>query len=375
MKKLYLCTKRFPTIPHMDKIKRFIDCYVPVTTCNLRCPYCYITQHRLFEGPLPVFKFSPEHVRKALSKDRLGGICLINLCAGGETLLAKEIIEYTREFLLEGHYVMIVTNGTISKRFDDFVSFSEEMKKRLFFKFSYHYLEFKKRGLFDVFFNNIRKVRDAGCSFTLELTPSDDAIPYIDDIKQRAIKALGAANHVTIARDEMDDEKLPMMTCLPREEYIKTWGTFNSPLFDYKLKIFGQKRTDFCYAGVWSFYLNLVTGEMKSCYQSYFKTNIFNDLSLPIPFKAIGNNCKEHHCYNGHAFLTLGNILQENAPTLAEMRNRKCTDGSEWLKPEMKAFMSSKLEESNEEFSTWQKIKANYETQKIIYQTTHNDNE
>ena len=57
----------------MDKIKRYIDCYIPVTTCTLRCPYCYITQHRLFEGPLPKFKYSPEHVRKALSKERLGG--------------------------------------------------------------------------------------------------------------------------------------------------------------------------------------------------------------------------------------------------------------------------------------------------------------
>ena len=40
----------------MDKIKRFIDCYVPVTTCTLRCHYCYITHHRLFDNKLPTFK-------------------------------------------------------------------------------------------------------------------------------------------------------------------------------------------------------------------------------------------------------------------------------------------------------------------------------
>ncbi len=177
---------------------------------------------------------------------------------------------------------MIVTNGTVSKRFDEFASFPKELKKHLFFKFSYNYLEFKKRGLFDVFFNNIRKVRDAGCSFTLELTPSDDAIPYIDAIKQLAIKELGAANHVTIARDEKDDNELPMMTSLPRDKYLRTWGVFRSALFDYKPKIFGQKRTDFCYAGDWSFYLNLATGEMTQCYQSYFKANIFDDLSKPV---------------------------------------------------------------------------------------------
>ncbi len=343
----------------MDKIKRYIECHVPVTTCTLRCSYCYITQHRLFEGPLPEFRYTPEHVRKALSKERLGGVCLINLCGAGETLLAKEVVEYARAFLEEGHYVMIVTNGTISKRFDDIASFPAHLTKHLFFKFSYHYLEFKQRGLFDVFFNNIRKVRDAGCSFTLELTPSDDAIPYIDEIKQRAIAELGAPNHVTIARDERTKNKLPMLTHLSRQDYIDTWKTFNSALFDYKLTIFGHKRKDFCYAGDWSFCVNLATGKMKQCYRSYYRTDIFKDISKPIPFRAIGNCCKEHHCYNGHSLIVLGDIPSESTPTYAELRNRQCIDGSEWLRPEMKSFMSSKLKESNTEYTLWKKIKTN----------------
>ena len=57
-----------------DKIKRFIDCYVPVTTCNLRCHYCYITQQRKFDAKLPEFKYSAEYIAKALSKERLGGV-------------------------------------------------------------------------------------------------------------------------------------------------------------------------------------------------------------------------------------------------------------------------------------------------------------
>ncbi len=343
----------------MDKIKRYIECHVPVTTCTLRCSYCYITQHRLFEGPLPEFRYTPEHVRKALSKERLGGICLINLCGAGETLLAKEVVEYARAFLEEGHYVMIVTNGTISKRFDDIASFPAHLNKHLFFKFSYHYLEFKQRGLFDVFFNNIRKVRDAGCSFTLELTPSDDAIPYIDEIKQRAIAELGAPNHVTIARDERTKNKLPMLTQLSRQDYIDTWKTFDSALFDYKLTIFGHKRREFCYAGDWSFCVNLATGKMKQCYRSYYRTDIFRDISRPIPFRAIGNCCKEQHCYNGHSLIVLGDIPSQSTPTYAELRNRQSLDGSEWLRPEMKSFMSSSLKESNTEYTLWKKIKTN----------------
>lgn len=343
----------------MDKIKRYIECHVPVTTCTLRCSYCYITQHRLFEGPLPAFRYTPEHVRKALSKERLGGTCLINLCGAGETLLAKEVVEYARAFLEEGHYVMIVTNGTISKRFDDIASFPAHLNKHLFFKFSYHYLEFKQRGLLDVFFNNIRKVRDAGCSFTLELTPSDDMVPYIDEIKQRAIAELGAPNHVTIARDERTKNRLPMLTQLSRQDYIDTWKTFNSALFDYKLTIFGHKRREFCYAGDWSFCVNLATGKMKQCYRTYYRADIFKDISKPIPFRAIGNCCKEHHCYNGHSLIVLGDIPSQSTPTYAQLRNRQSLDGSEWLRPEMKSFMSTRLKESNTEYTLWKKIKAN----------------
>lgn len=32
-----------------------------------------------------------------------------------------------------------------------------------------------------------------------------------------------------------------------------------------------------------------------------------------------------------------------------ELRNRVCADGSEWLQPEMKTFMSCKLKDENEE--------------------------
>lgn len=274
-------------------------------------------------------------------------------------MLAKEVVEYARAFLEEGHYVMIVTNGTISKRFDDIASFPAHLNKHLFFKFSYHYLELKQRGLLEVFFNNIRKVRDAGCSFTLELTPSDDMVPYIDEIKQQAIAELGAPNHVTIARDERTKNRLPMLTQLSKQDYIDTWSTFDSALFDYKLTIFGHKRREFCYAGDWSFCVNLATGKMKQCYRTYYRADIFRDISRPIPFRAIGNCCKEHHCYNGHSLIVLGDIPSQSTPTYAQLRNRQSLDGSEWLRPEMKSFLSTRLKESNTEYTLWKKIKAN----------------
>ncbi|MDR0386378.1 MAG: radical SAM protein, partial [Prevotellaceae bacterium] len=346
----------------MDKIKRYVNIHVPVTTCTLRCHYCYITHHRLFGGALPTFKYSPETVRKALSKERMGGICLINFCGEGETLLPPKSVDYVKALLEEGHYVMVVTNATTSKRFDEIAAFPSELLKRLFFKFSYHYMELKSKNLLDTFFNNINKMKNAGASFTLEAPPSDELIPYIDEMKETAIKNVGAANHVTVARDERVAGKLPILTNMNREDYRKTWSVFDSRLFDYKMSIFGVKRKEFCYAGDWIIFVDLDTGNMKQCYRSHYKQNIFNNPDKPIRFLPIGNNCAEEHCYNGHSFISFGVIPElKNAPTYTEMRNRVCLDRSEWLQPEMKAFMQGRLYESNQEYTQQQKFKVNCE--------------
>ena len=78
-------------------------------------------------------------------------------------------------------------------------------------------------------------------------------------------------------------------------------------------------------------------------------------MEKPIKFCPIGNNCLEYHCYNGHSYIVLGDIPELDAPTYAELRNRICIDGSEWLRPEMKSFMSTKLCESNKEYTQSEK--------------------
>ena len=339
-----------------NRLKRFIDIYVPVTTCTLQCHYCYIYHQGLFKNNLPEFKYSPETVKKALSQERLGGACLINLCAGGETLLHPQITEYIRAMLENGHYVMVVTNATVSRRFDEILQFPAPLLSRLFFKFSYHYLELKKKNLFELFFNNIRKMRDAGCSFTLELTPNDESIPYIDDIKQKAIDELGAACHVTIARDDIaPGADKPILTKLSRDDFYKAWSVFDSDMMQFKKTIFGVKRKEFCYAGDWSFYLNLGTGIMTQCYCSFKSQQIFENPDSPIDFTPVGCHCSMPHCYNGHAFLTLGCIPEIEAITYAQLRNRVCADGSEWLKPNVKKFFSCKLKDNNREYSKLEK--------------------
>lgn len=333
----------------MDEMKRFIDCYIPVTTCNLRCHFCYITQHRRFSDKLPTFAYDAKHIRKAMSVERLGGKCHLNFCGGGETLLPPEIIDITRELLEEGHYIMIVTNGTISKRFNEFISFPKELLVRLGFKFSFHFLELKKRKLLDRFFENVQKVRDAGCSFSVEVTPSDELIPYIDEIKEICLERIGAYCHVTVARNEatISDDK-PILSQYKKEEYAKIWSVFDSSFFDFKMSVFGIKRKEFCYAGAWSGVLNMGSGDFTQCYYSYKSQNIFENIKEEINWQAIGKNCLQPHCYNAHAFMTLGLLPSVDTPSYASLRNRVCKDGSEWLTPEMNTFLSNKLSDANE---------------------------
>ena len=68
-------------------------------------------------------------------------------------------------------------------------------------------------------------------------------------------------------------------------------------------------------------------------------------------------------------------MTELKTPTYTELRNRKCKDGTEWLRQEMKAFMQTKLYESNDEYTPWQKIKANYEIRKIAYRQNYERNE
>lgn len=334
----------------MNKIKRFLDIYIPTETCNLRCHYCYITQKRKFNNKLAEFKYSPDIIQKSLSIKRLGGKCLINLCAGGETLLSYSVIEIIKVLLEEGHYVMVVTNGTLSKRFDEIVKWDSKLLKRLFFKFSFHYLELKSREMLDKYFENIKKVKSHGCSFTVEITPSDELIPYIDEVKKICLEHLGALCHVTIARDDRTNG-IEILSKYSFDKYKNIWSTFDSELFNFKYNIFYKKREEFCYAGEWSVYINLGTGDMRQCYCGDVLDNIYNNVDGKLKFKAIGHKCNLAHCYNGHAFLTIGSIPELKTPTYAELRDRKDLNGDYWLNDEMKMFMSQKLKDNNFEYS------------------------
>jgi len=338
----------------VEKVKKLILLRIPMSICNFRCHYCYLAQRdESFQGVQPEMKYSPREVAKALSKERIGGTAYFNFCADGETLLTKNIDEYIREIVKEGHYVEIVTNLTITSVLDRILSFDESLLKHIEFKCSFHYLELKKKKLLDVFAENVKKVWAAGASANIEITPSDELIPYIEEVKAFSIGNFGALPHLSIARNDRTN-KIEYLTQLPDDEYANIWSQFDSGFWKYKRTIFGKKQTEFCYAGKWSLYIDLTTGMARQCYCGKELGDVFATPEEPLPQAPIGK-CNIAHCYNGHMFLTLGLIPHSTNVRYGEIRNRIKEDGTQWLQSELLQFFNTQLVENNEELSKREK--------------------
>ncbi len=329
---------------------------IPVSICNFRCHYCYLGQRDVsFQGVHPQMKYSPEEFGKAMNLERVGGASFGNFCADGETLLVRDIDLYVKEFVAQGHYAEVVTNLTVTKVLDKFLLWDKELLKRVEFKCSFHYLELKRKGLLDVFAENVNKIWNAGASANIEITPNDELISHIDELKDFSIKNFGALPHLTIARDDRT-EGIEYLTKLSMKEYDRIWEQFDSDFWKFKKTIFGVKQKEFCYAGKWSLYINLCTGIAVPCYCGGVMGDVFANPSLPFPEKAVGS-CPIAHCYNGHALLTMGLIPNVTEIKYGDIRDRVKTDGTHWLQPELKEFFNTKLLDSNIEFSKSQQIK------------------
>lgn len=347
----------------MDKLRRFIDCYIETETCNLKCHYCYIAQAKKFNNKLVKFSHTPDEIAKALSKEKLGGSCLLNLCAGGETLLSPEVLPVVKALLQEGHYVMIVTNGTVDKRFDELKEISEELRAHLFFKFSFHYLELKRLNWLEKFADNVKKASDSGCSFTIEVTPNDELVPFIQEMRECCNRLFGADCHITIARNDIE-YNIGHLSNMDFDTYKRVWGRFDSKLFDFKSQIFYKKRKEFCYAGEYTLVCNLSSGDLKQCYCGKVVGNIYRDSK--INFRAIGHGCGYSHCYNGHVFLAMGAIPEVDTPTYESMRNRVTSAGTEWLNDPMKSFMRQRADMNNPRYNLKQKVNSDIHSLDLI---------
>ncbi len=336
------------------KPKRMILCLIPNNVCNLKCEYCYISQMPDFLKQDFEFKYDVKHVAKCLSKERLGGQCLINLTGEGETMLQRGIVELCQLLLEEGHYIEFVTNLTVTKVVNQFLMLPPELLEHMEFKVSFHYSELIKKNLLDIFFENLDNIQKSSASFTLELMPHDELIPQIEDIIKLCYEKVGAKCQLTIGRADYLSSR-GILSTYNKDEYSKIWSVFESTMFDLKMKLLNVKRKEFCYAGDWTLYVNMYTGEASACYGQPYKQNIFEDPSKPIHFCPVGKHCVQPYCVNGHAHISLGVIPEIECPSYAQIRNRVREDGSEWFSKDAYEFFDSKLYETNKEYNWLQK--------------------
>lgn len=338
----------------IDKIVKYIELAVPTWPCNFRCTYCYVGQHYsdIERGKVQKFQYTPEQIANALSRERLGGTALMNFCANGETLILPSNLEYIKAILAQGHFVMVVTNMTQTKALKELCELPAEWRERLFLKCSFHWLELKRLNMLDMFVENVQMCWGAGISLTIEITPHDELIPEIPEVKEFSLKHFGALPHITIARDENNEFK--KLTKLSDSEYEKVWGQFDSDLFKFKSKIWGRRMNKFCYAGAWTYSINIADGGVGRCSYGMHIGNLFKDKKLPI--KPMCKACKIPHCYNGHSWVALGCITDIETPTYAQMRDRVRQDGSHWLYPRIANVFSQKLYEHNKPWGLLKRV-------------------
>lgn len=329
---------------------------IPLSICNLRCHYCYLSKRESsFEGVIPEMKYSPEQIAYAMRQERVGGASYFNLCADGETLILSNIERYIELLVKEGHYVEVVSNMVLSKRLDKVLALGSEVLSHVEFKCSFHWQQLKERGLLETFADNVNRAWAAGASVNVEVTPPDELVPEIEELKAFSMEHFGALPHLSIARDDSTGG-IERLTNMSLDQYNATWSSFHSGFWEFKSTIFGKKQTDFCYAGAWSYVVDMATGEASQCYNGGKIGNLFSNPDEPLPEKPIGR-CPIAHCYNGHMLLTLGLIPGCTDVRYGNIRDRVRMDGTHWLQPGLKAFFNEKVSESNEEIPEGAKAK------------------
>ena len=329
----------------MKNFVRFFNCPVPVTGCNLRCDYCYIVQQGNekqldFRETSDGFQYSVPHMLKALSPERLGGICAFHLCGLGETLLWSEICEFAMGLYKMGHYVSFTSNCTVTKVIEKFAMFPEEYRAKMFFKCSFHYREFKRLGLLERFAENVNILANAGISYSVEIVTNDYVLENLEEIKQFSLQHFGALPHVLTQRNEHIPGRFPRMeSVMDRERYDRTWGQFHSELFTYHQEHFDRRHREFCYAGVYTFEFLLKNGDVYPCPGNRKKImNLFEDIDSTPLFVPVGHNCPFDNCWFGFVTHILGGDDRDLDSPLyfRDFRNRIREDnGKQWLSETM----------------------------------------
>ena len=328
----------------MNKADKFVECLVPISHCNLRCEYCYVIQDNNRDSDRPKFRRNPQEIGRALNPARWHAERLfVSFCGAGETFLCKEMTDIVICTLMQGNFVNVTNNGTISPAIEKLINLPDDLSSRLVFAFSFHYNELKKRNLLKNFAENVKKVAVSKASFTVQLNLYDGYLDCLDEIKNFSMENFGALPQIALTRAQQ--RGIAIHSSADFETYKNYGAQFNSPMFKFACENFLKSRAkNFCYAGENSWRLDLATGDLKRCYfeRAYF--NAYDNLDKEIPLKPIGINCRDTYCVNAIHFLALGNIPEINCPSYAQLRDRP---EAGWYKQTMKEALGGKFMPEN----------------------------
>lgn len=299
-----------------NKITRTITAYVPGNLCNFRCEYCYISkcvdESHLCKGE---YKYSLDTMINAFAPERLGGIAAFVVIGSGETLIDEHVVPFIHGLLKQGHLVEVVTNLTLNNRIDELLDFPEEYLKRLIVKGSLHWNELKRLNKIDDYFNNMNKVLAKGASSYPFLVCGDTYIPHLEEIRQICLERINALPHCTpsIIFDEKSDisrnGNVKTSPACDSEFIKKIDNLFNSKIFDLSVKWLDiDPKELFCYAGKWSFCIDIGNGNLMKCHCCPADINFFEDITKMPELEAIGNNCQIASCSLQYNFIAQGII-------------------------------------------------------------------
>ena len=141
-------------------------------------------------------RYTPEQIGMALTTERLNGVCYFSICGVGETTIQPQIEDIVYHIMKHWHYVNVTTNGTVDKQTDRILERNRDSIDRLYFVFSFHYVEIVRLNLLEKFFEYIQKAKNVGESFMMQINLCDEYVPHLDEIKRLCIKNVGAMPRV-----------------------------------------------------------------------------------------------------------------------------------------------------------------------------------
>lgn len=312
------------------QIMKTLTLYIPGDACNMRCEYCYITEcFKDGRNTTPaVFVASVDEMIYAFRPERIGGLAHIIVIGKGETLIPPETVPLCKGLLKQGHIVEVVTNGVLSNRIDELLDCDEDCLSRLIIKCSLHWNELKRLNLVDTYFNNIKKALSKGASSYPFLVVGTSYINCLDEIREACLENLGGLPHCTpcviadSSEQMLDGNRYATDPPCTKEFVASIKEKFGSSLFEQSVRFLDvDVKKVFCYAGKWSFGVDLCNGEILKCHNICTGISFFENLDEKMPeIEPVCNSCGLASCALQYDMFSMGLIPEvPDVPTYSEM--------------------------------------------------------